>query len=465
MHTSSSLTSTSTILMAVAAVIPVSQARYLWHPNELAQAKPVVRDSFQPLQGMKKTATRICLLDRPTEQLYSFFFNVIIGDYHLVNRGFQNADPTTKAEESSSKKDPAPTTKADPKPTASDKPTSKAASKAPETKSAAPHTTDAASKESSKPNASSSAGKSTNKSSSPTDAPSASGLLPTDSSASSASSSSAVISPSSSSAADSAGGGVSSGAVAGIVIAVLAVVGAIAAFVMVRRKKQARRSPNPDPFTMGFGSHDPSPPSAYNNGASANAMSQPYHYQEQQQPQPVHMPPISPTYSTPPPPLSPLSDVPPYQQQQYYAATAPVSEKTAVAAAPVVAGLGAAAIASNDHDQQQQQQQQQTQQAGQPTPQQDVPQGSLGVFNVVSTYSPTLSDEIDIQLGDRIEILVEYDDGWCQGVNLTRGNAKGVFPRHCVEQHPGAPEIKNDGPPQLELGSLKRVSSMYMAYN
>jgi hypothetical protein len=59
--------------MAVAAVIPVTQARYLWHPNELAQAKHVVRDSFQPLQGMKKTATRTCLLDQSAEQLYSFF--------------------------------------------------------------------------------------------------------------------------------------------------------------------------------------------------------------------------------------------------------------------------------------------------------------------------------------------------------------------------------------------------------
>ncbi|ORZ16923.1 hypothetical protein BCR42DRAFT_413513 [Absidia repens] len=120
------------------------------------------------------------------------------------------------------------------------------------------------------------------------------------------------------------------------------------------------------------------------------------------------------------------------------------------------------------HDGYQQQQQQQQQQ------QDSSPPESLGIFNVVSTYSPTLSDEVDIQLGDRIEILVEYDDGWCQGINLTQGNTKGVFPRHCVEQYPGGGEqqqqqqqqqhMKVDGPPQLELGEMKRVSSMYMAY-
>ncbi|ORX44098.1 hypothetical protein DM01DRAFT_1295575 [Hesseltinella vesiculosa] len=93
--------------------------------------------------------------------------------------------------------------------------------------------------------------------------------------------------------------------------------------------------------------------------------------------------------------------------------------------------------------------------------------GSLGVYAVVATYTPTLSDEIDIQLGDQVELVVEYDDGWCQGINLTRGSAKGVFPRHCIEQYPGqqAPQTVSDHPPQVELSSLKRVSSMYMAYN
>ncbi|KAI9254293.1 hypothetical protein BY458DRAFT_521067 [Sporodiniella umbellata] len=58
------------------------------------------------------------------------------------------------------------------------------------------------------------------------------------------------------------------------------------------------------------------------------------------------------------------------------------------------------------------------------------PEG-LGIYSVAATYTPTLSDEIDIQVGDQVELLVEYDDGWCQGINLSQ-NTKGVFPKHCL---------------------------------
>ncbi|KAI8991982.1 hypothetical protein BDF20DRAFT_847608 [Mycotypha africana] len=99
---------------------------------------------------------------------------------------------------------------------------------------------------------------------------------------------------------------------------------------------------------------------------------------------------------------------------------------------------------------------------------------SLGVFHVIATYTPTLSDEIDIQLGDQIEVLVEYDDGWCQGINLTRGQAKGVFPRHCVDHQPlgvSTTAVAGDtnnisANPALqqqqknEADKMKRVSSM-----
>ncbi|KAI9297956.1 hypothetical protein K502DRAFT_346597 [Neoconidiobolus thromboides FSU 785] len=52
---------------------------------------------------------------------------------------------------------------------------------------------------------------------------------------------------------------------------------------------------------------------------------------------------------------------------------------------------------------------------------------------VISTYKPTLSDELIIKPGDKVVVYKEYDDGWCQGANLTRGGVKGVFPKHCVE--------------------------------
>ncbi|KAI8983767.1 hypothetical protein BDB01DRAFT_709947, partial [Pilobolus umbonatus] len=90
--------------------------------------------------------------------------------------------------------------------------------------------------------------------------------------------------------------------------------------------------------------------------------------------------------------------------------------------------------------------------------------GSLGVFFVVATYSPTLSDEIDIQAGDQVEILVEYDDGWCQGINLSRGHAKGVFPKHCVSSTAPniGPSLLIDNSSNFNKNAMKRVSSMYI---
>ncbi|KAG1443315.1 hypothetical protein G6F56_010715 [Rhizopus delemar] len=83
---------------------------------------------------------------------------------------------------------------------------------------------------------------------------------------------------------------------------------------------------------------------------------------------------------------------------------------------------------------------------------------SLGTYTVIATYIPTLSDELEIEPGDVIELLTEYDDGWCQGINVSRGNAKGVFPRHCID-HANVP---TNNIPNLEKERTKRVSSMYV---
>ncbi|ORX88392.1 hypothetical protein K493DRAFT_341313 [Basidiobolus meristosporus CBS 931.73] len=56
-----------------------------------------------------------------------------------------------------------------------------------------------------------------------------------------------------------------------------------------------------------------------------------------------------------------------------------------------------------------------------------------GPYLVVSTYTPTLGDEIEILPGDMVTLLHQYDDGWAQGINETRGKVKGVFPKHCLE--------------------------------
>lgn len=82
---------------------------------------------------------------------------------------------------------------------------------------------------------------------------------------------------------------------------------------------------------------------------------------------------------------------------------------------------------------------------------------SLGTFYVIATYIPTLSDELEIETGDHIELIVEYDDGWCQGINVSKGYTKGVFPRHCID-YATAP---SNHAPNPDYERSKRVSSMY----
>jgi len=67
----------------------------------------------------------------------------------------------------------------------------------------------------------------------------------------------------------------------------------------------------------------------------------------------------------------------------------------------------------------------------------------IGSYTVIATYTPTLADELDIQPGDKVTILVEFDDGWVQGINETRGGTKGVFPRHCVDMDRVSPYKNN----------------------
>lgn len=77
---------------------------------------------------------------------------------------------------------------------------------------------------------------------------------------------------------------------------------------------------------------------------------------------------------------------------------------------------------------------------------------SLGLYKVVATYTPTLGDEIVVDIGDQVELLVEYDDGWCQGINVSKNHAKGVFPRHCISN--------GSETATLDYERAKRVSSM-----
>jgi hypothetical protein len=55
----------------------------------------------------------------------------------------------------------------------------------------------------------------------------------------------------------------------------------------------------------------------------------------------------------------------------------------------------------------------------------------LGEYTIISSFTQTLDDELYIQPGDKIQVLNEYNDGWCLAKNLTRGGSTGVLPQNC----------------------------------
>ncbi|GAA5926645.1 hypothetical protein JCM10213_002410 [Rhodosporidiobolus nylandii] len=66
-------------------------------------------------------------------------------------------------------------------------------------------------------------------------------------------------------------------------------------------------------------------------------------------------------------------------------------------------------------------------------------QGEIRV--VKGTFDPSLEDELVLYPGDRIQVLMKYDDGWALGLNLSSGPtpAKGVFPFDCLGELAPAP--------------------------
>ncbi|PLW19410.1 hypothetical protein PCANC_06329 [Puccinia coronata f. sp. avenae] len=70
------------------------------------------------------------------------------------------------------------------------------------------------------------------------------------------------------------------------------------------------------------------------------------------------------------------------------------------------------------------------------------PQMKGKTFVVERTYQAALDDELVLHVGDRIEVVFYYDDGWCLGRNLDIARyaigqlSKGVFPRDCVAAQP-----------------------------
>ncbi|KAI8386974.1 hypothetical protein BD560DRAFT_145227 [Blakeslea trispora] len=210
----------------------------------------------------------------------------------------------------------------------------------------------------------------------------------------------------------------STGGLVGAVVAAAAIVAlAAGAFLIFRKKKKARhvaqRRFKPDPFTMGYGNQDYPPPLG-NDFPPPSA----YGIVESDTKDKVPITALAPSPSILP---SVHGTIPGMQP-------GPTGSPSAISVAPSVM----------------------THATGSTMP-------IIGKFVVVATYVPTLSDEIEIEPGDKVDLLVEYDDGWCQGINTTRGNIKGVFPRHCID-HLALSSNRGSAAPSMERS--KRVSSM-----
>ncbi|GAA5804314.1 hypothetical protein HPULCUR_009801 [Helicostylum pulchrum] len=229
---------------------------------------------------------------------------------------------------------------------------------------------------------------------------------------STSSSSSAGLPSSTSASAESPASSSSAGIIGGIIAAVAVLIIGVGAFFIIRKKKARRnlraQSMKPDPFTMGYGNSDPKP--LDNNFPPA----QPYKTQANNSFDNYEVAPITNTITNQQ-----------QQQQQYQPQLSP--------APPAPAAPATTPIATQYQ------------------------QKSIGSFTVIATYIPTLSDELEIETGDQIDLIVEYDDGWCQGVNLSKGNTKGVFPRHCIDYATAPSNHANNN----DIERSKRVSSMY----
>ncbi|KAF9469383.1 hypothetical protein BDZ94DRAFT_378270 [Collybia nuda] len=60
------------------------------------------------------------------------------------------------------------------------------------------------------------------------------------------------------------------------------------------------------------------------------------------------------------------------------------------------------------------------------------------LMTVVTTFTPSLDDELAIKLGDTIRMVEEYRDGWCLVQRVGRLDApKGVVPRFCLRERRG----------------------------
>ncbi|KAK4053158.1 hypothetical protein OIV83_001893 [Microbotryomycetes sp. JL201] len=131
--------------------------------------------------------------------------------------------------------------------------------------------------------------------------------------------------------------------------------------------------------------------------------------------------------------------------------------------------------------QEQQQQQQQLQLDGASGPFSEFPgQGAIHV--VKRTFEPGLEDELVLFPGNRVQLLIRYDDGWALGINLDSNQsppAKGVFPFDCLgealgssSQQPLSTILEQDSrpgslaspPPKLDTSAVANAPTAQLGY-
>lgn len=61
---------------------------------------------------------------------------------------------------------------------------------------------------------------------------------------------------------------------------------------------------------------------------------------------------------------------------------------------------------------------------------------------VESTFPPSLTDELEIQLGEHLHLIEEYEDEWCL-VQRIGSKEKGVIPRLCISEKDRSPSTKS----------------------
>lgn len=87
-------------------------------------------------------------------------------------------------------------------------------------------------------------------------------------------------------------------------------------------------------------------------------------------------------------------------------------------------------------------------------------------YKVVRIFNPSEDDEIKLNLGDLIEITTIFEDGWCEGINIST-NQRGVFPRSCViEEDQYQDMLNNSGRGGGNSGTLpNRRRSKHLSMN